>query len=666
MLTVKGLHGQELPVWTLDFETFYEEGKSAYSLRSPKLSTFTYVRDPRFKAHGASFISPEGESFWVTHAALPCFFASIDWSQTAMLCQNTLFDGFIAREHYGVEAAYYLDTMSMSYGIWGPGQRAGLEDLCARLGIEGKIKGELEKTAGIRDLTPAQESALVPYCIQDSEKTLEVFELMLERHHFPEKELHIIDLTIRGGVVPKLEAHAPTCRAEIEAEALHIQNLLSSDLLRGAQLSDPCVQKLRDRGMEAVLGSSECFAELLRSRSIAPPMKPSPTHPEQQIYAFGKKDLEFQALQEDPRVSDLILARVGVKSSIRSTRAQQFLDVTHGGTKTLPVPLKYCGARTHRWSGTGGYNCQNLPSGRDGRGQRLREAIRPPEGYRLVAIDLSAIECRATAWVWDDEDLLNSFRNKQDPYSKTATEIFGVPVSKHENYELRSVGKAAELSLGFGVGWEKFYHSVRSGAAGKPYPIEEDMAKYIVNFYRTKRRNIVRGWALLTEALNSMILGASHEDLSGGIFVGPKGAWTFSPHIFDAKGKIIEHAKVWMPNGLHIPYNYLRIEEDPKRKGWYETVYNFGQNRNRIYGAMLLENLIQSTARSIVAEQAIEVAKRYRIVLLVHDEIVYLAPEDEADEALDFGLQIMRTPPTWCADLPLDAEGHHAGDYKKV
>ena len=94
-----------------------------------------------------------------------------------------------------------------------------------------------------------------------------------------------------------------------------------------------------------------------------------------------------------------------------------------------------------------------------------------------MAIDLSAIECRATAWVWDDEDLLNSFRNKQDPYSKTATEIFGVPVSKHENYELRSVGKAAELSLGFGVGWEKFYHSVRSGAAGKPYPIEEDMAK---------------------------------------------------------------------------------------------------------------------------------------------------------------------------------------------
>ena len=120
----------------------------------------------------------------------------------------------------------------------------------------------------------------------------------------------------------------------------------------------------------------------------------------------------------------------------------------------------------------------------------------------------------------------------------------------------------------------------------------------------------------------------------------------------------------------------LSIQEREKGRRISQTydLINCGPNRRFVVrdanGDPLIvhncENLIQSTARSIVAFQALEIAKRYPdIVLLVHDEVVYLAPEDEADEAYQFGLDCLREPPAFCSDLPVDAEGGYAHNYSK-
>ena len=49
----------------------------------------------------------------------------------------------------------------------------------------------------------------------------------------------------------------------------------------------------------------------------------------------------------------------------------------------------------------------------------------------------------------------------------------------------------------------------------------------------------------------------------------------------------------------------------------------------------------------------IAVAKKYPIVMTVHDEIVCLAKEDEVDDCVAYMTQCMTTAPAWCADLPL-------------
>jgi len=101
-LVVRGLRGEDFPVWVLDFESAWDD---QYSLSVRGMTTTLYVRDPRFRAHGASVIEPDGTTYWVTHGDLPEFFGDKEaWSKRAFLAHNTAFDGLIAHHHYGIEA----------------------------------------------------------------------------------------------------------------------------------------------------------------------------------------------------------------------------------------------------------------------------------------------------------------------------------------------------------------------------------------------------------------------------------------------------------------------------------------------------------------------------------------------------------------------------------
>ena len=54
-----------------------------------------------------------------------------------------------------------------------------------------------------------------------------------------------------------------------------------------------------------------------------------------------------------------------------------------------------------------------------------------------------------------------------------------------------------------------------------------------------------------------------------------------------------------------------------------------------------------------------------KVVLTVHDEIVVIAPEENADAILNKLIDYMTVPPTWAPDLPLAAEGGYDKGYSK-
>jgi hypothetical protein len=191
------------------------------------------------------------------------------------------------------------------------------------------------------------------------------------------------------------------------------------------------------------LMSNDKFAAALESLGVAAPRKISPTTGVE-TWALAKTDKEFQALAEHPSedVQALVAARLGFKSTLEETRTERFIAI-HDATKAglgypaMPVPLRYSGAHTHRFSGDWSLNLQNLPS----RGNTtLRDALVAPDGYVVVTCDSSQVEARLTAWLSGQASLVDQFANNEDVYSSFASKVYGYKVTKQSKTE-RFLGK---------------------------------------------------------------------------------------------------------------------------------------------------------------------------------------------------------------------------------
>jgi DNA polymerase len=113
-----------------------------------------------------------------------------------------------------------------------------------------------------------------------------------------------------------------------------------------------------------------------------------------------------------------------------------------------------------------------------------------------------------------------------------------------------------------------------------------------------------------------------------------------------------------LPNGLYIKYPNLRrwVNDQGKEELVYDTKKGKAVIPNRIYGGKVIENVCQALARIAIAEQMLMIAKKYRVVMTVHDAITCLVPESEKDTGREFVEMCMRIRPKWALDLPLNCE----------
>jgi len=423
-------------VVTIDFETYYGD---KYSLTDKAMNTSEYVRDERFKVHLVGIKVGQQPTKVYSGDEAKAALQAIDWTQHALLCQNTAFDGFILAEHYGIIPAVYLDTLSMSRAVNGPAQRHGLAYIAPLFGFAGKVRAKaLSDTKNIRDLDPSSElyKSLGEYCVDDVEDTCGVFWKMYDS--LTDNELQLIDITIRGFCDPVLLVDTDRVQAELDRE---VAEKIASLLISGVKAD--------------TLSSANKFADELRKLGVEPPTKISKTTGKE-AYAFASTDRGLMALQnhEDIRVRNLVEARLRVKSTIGETRAQRFLKAGENGAK-LPILLNYCGAHTFRWSGGNKMNLQNLP-----RGGELRRSLLAPPGHVVVVSDSAQIEARLNAWLSDELGLLDVFRaydagEGPDAYRIMAAALYNIPVNQVTD-EQRFVGKVclAEGSLVYSSrGW---------------------------------------------------------------------------------------------------------------------------------------------------------------------------------------------------------------------
>jgi DNA polymerase len=600
-------------ILTIDFETYYSR---EFSLT--KVTTEEYVRSPQFEAIGVAVQINDGEPEWFSGDAesLHQFLTQYDWGNSLALAHNAPFDGAILKWVFGISPKGWLDTLSMGRALHGTEVGGSLKVLAQHyeLGAKGT---EVENALGLRrqDFSPEQLQRYGEYCKNDVALTYALFNAMAT--NFPPTELRLIDLTVRMFTDPVLQLD---------------KNMLVDHLLREKQRKDELLENFDKDD----LMSNIKFAIILEGYGVSPPMKVSPATGKQTL-AFSKTDEEFKALLEHPntQVQALVAARLGTKSTIEETRTARFIGIAERGA--LPVPLRYYAAHTGRWGGDDKLNLQNLP-----RNSPLKKAIIAPDGYMMIDSDSSQIEARTLAWLAEQNDLVEAFDRGEDVYKIMASAIYGKDVSEITKDE-RFVGKTTILGCGYGMGAAKFQLQLKNFGV----QIELEEAKRIIDTYRTTYPKITELWKSAASSLKAILQNQQTTLGRDGVL------------------KIEGSDGVLLPNGLYLRYPNLRLVENEEGKS--ELVYNTKKGKaiipTRIYGGKVIENVCQALARIIIGDQMLMVAKKYRVVMTVHDAIACVVPTEQVETAQEYVEMCMRTRPDWGMELPLNCESGNGVSY---
>jgi len=593
---------------TLDFETFYNK---EYSLK--KLTTEEYVRDPRFEVLGVAIKVNNGETEWAsgTQEQLKTFLQTFNWDNAMVLAHNTMFDGAILSWIFNIKPRAYTDTVCIARAVNGVEESASLKALSERYGV-GKKGDEIQNTLDKhrQDFTNEELERLGDYAVNDVDLTYDLFTIMAKG--FPKKELKLIDLSLRMFVEPVLDL-------DLDLLEDHLGNTRQrkEELLMDARAS------------KEDLMSNDKFAQLLLHLGVSPPKKLSPTTGKE-TWAFAKSDEGFKLLltHQDERVQSLVAARLGNKSTLEETRTQRFIDIAKRGV--LPVPVRYYAAHTGRWGGDDKINLQNLPS-RGTNANMLKRGIIAPQGYSIIDADSAQIEARVLAWLAEQDDLTQAFAKGEDVYKKMASRIYGVAESDVTK-DQRFVGKTTILGAGYGMGAQKFQDQLKTFG----FDMELHEARRVIKIYREANDKINKLW----RDAQAFLKDGNSFGLYGVLFV--------------------EDGKILLPSGLYLRYDDLQFTTTDRG---VEFDYKTRRGRVRIYGGKVIENVCQAIARCIIGEQMLQIAKRYRVVLTVHDSIACCVKDEEVDEAQEYIEECMRRPPEWADGLPIDCESGTGKSY---
>ena len=337
--------------------------------------------------------------------------------------------------------------------------------------------------------------------------------------------------------------------------------------------------------------------------------------------------------------------------------------------------LVYHGASTGRWASRGGLNLQNIarPTISDEEIERaiprifdqatgsmqelssvVRAAIKSPPSKTFVDVDFSSIENRVGVWLAGQEDKVALFRKGLDEYKAfAASSLYEIPYEQVTK-DQRQIAKSAVLGCMFGQGAKGLINY----AQGMGVVLSEKQAQKAVRAYRTDYQRVKDFWYECEEAAAKAIAKPTEMQECSKL------------HFLFARDVL------WMklPSGRFICWRDPKVEEQLTPWGdMREGISVLNQNtftrkwgRNPLIGSSIFQSAVQATARDMLAEACLLLEKNgFEVLNLIHDEVLMLVDESQADIALDNAVKLMTTPPKWAKDFPLAAEGWVGKRYRK-
>lgn len=273
--------------------------------------------------------------------------------------------------------------------------------------------------------------------------------------------------------------------------------------------------------------------------------------------------------------------------------------------------------------------------------QLVRTAFVAEGGKEFYVSDFSAIEARVIAWYASEKWRLDVFSTHGKIYEASASQMFHIPIEEVDK-ELRQKGKIAELALGYqgGPGALKQMGALEMGVA-------EDELQNLVDDWRRANPKIVQFWKDVQKAAIKAIRTRAVVKL---------GRLKFKYR----KGFLL----IQLPSGRSLAYAKAKLEAGD----YGDRIIYEGQGdrayftKQETYGGKLVENIVQATARDILAEAILRLEKAgYSVVFHVHDECIV----ESSGTNIETINNLMAQCPKWAEGLPLNSEGYVTKYYKK-
>lgn len=500
-----------------------------------------------------------------------------------------------------------------------------------------------------------------------------------------------------GGRTRNLPCHAPEkwelfktyCKRDVDVEKSIRRKLHNFPIPESEMELYRLDQRINDRGVlvdmglvEQAIACERLHKEVVTKRAYELTGLENPNSVAQLKGWLGDMGMEAESLSKkavaemiaetDGEVEELLRLRLLMaKTSVKKYEAMERSVCSDGRVHGM---LMFCGAnRTSRWSGKI-VQLHNLPKNyipdlelarnlvKQGRfediellydstpnvlSELIRTAFIPKPGCRFVVADFSAIEARVLAWLSGEQWRLDVFTSHGKIYEASASSMFHVPMEEiTKGSPLRQKGKLAELGLGFG------------GASGAlismgalDMGLTEDELPPLVAAWRKANPHITQFWWDVDAAAIKAVTEKQRTKV-GRI-------------IFEYKSGILF---ITLPSGRKLSYVKPRMAVNRfGRDGLtYEGISeNKKWSRIETYGPKLVENIVQGTARDLLAEAMLRVEEKgYPIVMHCHDEIIAEVPEGSG--FVDEMCEVMAVQPEWAEGLPLRADGYQCNFYQKM
>ena len=215
------------------------------------------------------------------------------------------------------------------------------------------------------------------------------------------------------------------------------------------------------------------------------------------------------------------------------------------------------------------------------------------------------------------------------------TGFLGAPPKRYTREEAKQLGVTAEdvdifvASEHLVETMEKIPHS----CSIKELLVHCLAAKAIITRYRATAKPVVALWERFQNLIgHSLYKGNEHR----------------------YKCLLFRREEIVLPNGMSLRYPDLQPEGDGRKLQW---TYADGKKRSKLYAGKITNNVVQGTARIVMTDGMLRVDKRYPVVGTVHDELLAVVPEQEADEAKTWVLGQMTREPSYLPGIPLSADG---------